>query len=133
MTYVENAAEAHVDALDRLAPGAACAGRAYFVTNGEPVELWAFLNRVLAIAGVAPVTKSVPVWRARLAAKLLERVYRNLRLGGEPPLTRFVVSQLSTSHYFDITAARRDLGYVPRVTIDDGVGAARGVARAAVG
>ena len=121
VTYVDNAADAHLLALDRLEPGAACAGKPYFVTNGEPVELWQFLNRVLAIAGVPPVTRAVPVWRARLAAKLLERVYRAFRLRSEPPLTRFVVSQLATSHYFDIAAARRDLGYTPKVSIDEGL------------
>ena len=121
VTYVDNAADAHVLALDRLAPGAACAGKPYFVTNGEPIELWEFLNRVLLVEGVAPVARSIPVWRARLAAAALERVYRTLRLRGEPPLTRFVVSQLSTSHYFDIGAARRDLGYEPRVTVAEGL------------
>lgn len=121
VTYVDNAADAHLLAADRLAPGSAVAGRAYFISNGEPVELWAFLNRVLADAGVPPVTKSVSVWKAKLAGRVLERVYRTLRLRAEPPMTRFVASQLSTSHWYDITAARRDLGYVPAVSVEEGL------------
>jgi nucleoside-diphosphate-sugar epimerase len=121
VTYVDNAADAHLNALDRLAPGAACAGRAYFVSNGEPVELYAFLNEVLARAGLPPVTRTVSLWTARRAGAVLEAVYRTLRLRGEPPMTRFVAEQLGTSHWFDISAARRDLGYEPAVSVAAGL------------
>ncbi len=121
VTYIDNAADAHLNAADRLGPGAACAGKAYFITNGEPVELWAFLNRVLALAGLPPATRSVSLWKAKLAGRVLERVYRTLRLRGEPPMTQFVAGQLGTSHWFDITAARRDLGYVPAVSVEEGL------------
>jgi nucleoside-diphosphate-sugar epimerase len=121
VTYVDNAADAHLLAADRLAPGSAVAGKAYFISNGEPVELWAFLNRVLADAGLPPVTRVMSVWKAKLAGRILERIYRTLRLRAEPPMTRFVASQLSTSHWYDITAARRDLGYVPTVSIEEGL------------
>lgn len=121
VTYVDNAADAHLNAADRLAPGAACAGRAYFVTNGEPVELWDFLNRVLAVHGLPAVTRVMPLWRAKLAGRVLEAVHTALRLPGEPPLTRFVASQLGTSHWYDIAAARRDLGYEPKVSVAEGL------------
>ena len=103
------------------APGSPVAGKAYFITNGEPVDLWEFLNRVLALAGLPPVTKSVSVWKARLAGRVLEFVYRVLRLSAEPAMTRFVASQLATSHWYDISAARRDLGYEPKVGLEDGL------------
>jgi nucleoside-diphosphate-sugar epimerase len=121
VTYVDNAADAHVLAADRLAPGSPPAGKAYFISNGEPVDLWAFLNRVLGDAGLSPVTKSVSPWKARLAGRVLEAVYRTLRLPGEPAMTRFVAAQLSTPHWFDISAAKRDLGYEPRVSVDEGL------------
>ena len=121
VTYVDNAAEAHVLALDRLEPGSAIAGKKYFLSNGEPVDQWDFINRILAEAHLPPVTRSVPVWMAKLAGRALERTYRLLRLAGEPSMTRFVASQMSTSHWYDISAARHDLGYEPHVSITEGL------------
>lgn len=121
VTYVDNAAEAHLLALDRLAPGSPVAGQKYFLSNGEPVDQWEFINRILAEAGLPPVTKNVPVWMARLAGRVLERTYKLFRLAGEPSMTRFVASQMSTSHWYDISAAKRDLGYEPRVSVEEGL------------
>lgn len=121
VTYIDNAAQSHLDAADRLDIGTSPAGKAYFISNGEPVELWPFVDRVLAEAGVPPVTKSISAWKARLAGRVLEWMYWLFRLPGEPPMTRFVASQLSTSHWYDISAARRDLGYVPRVSVGEGL------------
>jgi 2-alkyl-3-oxoalkanoate reductase len=120
-TYADNAALAHVQAAGRLDEGSPVAGRAYFISQGEPESLWDFVNRVLAAAGLPPVTKSVPVGTALLAGTVLEGVYRLLRQRREPPMTRFVARQLSTSHWFDLTAARRDFGYEPRVSTAEGL------------
>jgi nucleoside-diphosphate-sugar epimerase len=121
VTYVDNAAQAHLDAADRLDIGTAPAGKAYFISNGEPVELWPFIDRILAEAAAPPVTKSVSAWKARLAGRVLEFVYWLFWLPGEPPMTRFVASQLSTSHWYDISAAKRDLGYEPNVSVEEGL------------
>lgn len=121
VTYVDNAADAHILAADRLAVGSPIAGRAYFISNDEPVELWEFLNRILSAAGLPPVTKVISPWKARMAGTLLERVYRLFRLPTEPAMTRFVASQLSTSHWYDISAAKRDLGYKPMVSVEEGL------------
>jgi nucleoside-diphosphate-sugar epimerase len=121
VTYVDNAADAHVLAADKLAVGSPVAGKAYFISNGEPVVMWDFLNRVITDAGLPPVTRTVPVWIAKTAGRVLEWVYWLLRLSGEPPMTRFVADQLSTSHWYDITAAKRDLGYVPAVSTEEGL------------
>lgn len=119
-TYVSNAALAHLLAADRLAPGGRIAGRAYFITNGEPMELWDFINRLLATAGLPPIDRTAPIWLAYLAGWLSETLWRTLRLRGEPPLTRFLAEELSTAHWFNIEAARRDLGYSPEVTLEEG-------------
>jgi len=55
------------------------------------------------------------------AGWLLENVYAVLWPDAEPPMTRFLARELATAHWFDITAARRDLGYTPRVSIDEGL------------
>lgn len=119
--YVDNAALAHVLAADRLEPGAACAGRAYFISNDEPRTLDAMVNGILAAAGVPPVTRRISPRVAYAVGAVLEAVYRLLRIEAEPMMTRFVAEQLSTAHWYDIGAAKRDLGYVPEVSIDAGL------------
>ncbi|WP_406694713.1 NAD-dependent epimerase/dehydratase family protein [Singulisphaera sp. Ch08] len=121
--YIDNAAEAHLLAADRLAPGpdSPVHGKAYFLSQGEPWPLWSLINGILAAAGVPPVTRSVPRGAALLAGTLLEQVYRALGRTAEPPMTRFLAHQLSTAHWFDIRAARRDFGYKPSVSIDEGL------------
>jgi len=121
VTYIDNAAEAHMLAADRLDIGSPIAGKAYFISDGTPVVLWDFLNRILKDNGLPPVTKSVPVGLAKFAGWTLEKIYKLLRLPGEPAMTRFVANQLSTSHWYDISAAKRDLGYIPLVSTEDGL------------
>jgi nucleoside-diphosphate-sugar epimerase len=121
VTYIDNAADAHLLAADALAPGSACAGRPYFISNGEPVVLWDFLNRVITDAGLPPVTRSVPTWLALFMAGFVEGVYKLVGANAEPPMTKFVAEQLSTSHWYDISAAKRDFGYTPRVSTEDGL------------
>lgn len=118
--YVDNAVDAHLLAAERLTPGAPCAGRAYFISNGEPVPVGELINRILAAAAVPPVTSSVPMGAAVAVGVVLETVHRLLGRRGEPRMTRFLARQLATAHWFDLTAARRDLGYEPRVSLDEG-------------
>ncbi len=120
-TYIDNAADAHVLAADLLAPGSAVAGKVYFITNGEPLPLWDLVNRILATADLGPVTRSVPFVLAYLAGWVLEKTAALLRAKYEPIMTRFLARELSTAHWFDISAARRDLGYEPKVSIDEGL------------
>lgn len=123
--YVENAAEAHLLALDRLAPDHPkrdqVKGKAYFITQDAPVPISRFLNGIVTAAGLPPVTRKVPAGLALLAGGLLENLHRSLNLPGEPLMTRFLAHQLSTPHWFDISAAKRDLDYVPRISFDQGM------------
>ncbi|HJL15541.1 MAG TPA: NAD-dependent epimerase/dehydratase family protein [Sandaracinaceae bacterium LLY-WYZ-13_1] len=120
-TYVDNAADAHVAALERLRPGASCAGRAYFITNGEPRPLRTIVLGILEAAGVHARVVPVPRRVASAAGAALEAAFRWAGSEREPPLTRFVVEQLCTAHWFDISAAERDLGWTPAVGIDEGL------------
>ena len=120
-TYVDNAAQAHLDAFAHLAPGAACAGRAYFISNGEPRTVRDIVNGLLQAAGAPPVTATIPFRVAYVAGALCEGLWHALPLRGEPPMTRFLAEQLSTTHWYDMAPATRDFGYVPRVTIDEGL------------
>lgn len=120
-TYVDNAADAHLLAASRLAPGSAVAGKAYFISNGEPVSLWALIDLLLACAGEPPITRSISARSAYWIGSLLEFVYGVTGRVDEPPMTRFVARQLATEHWFRIDAARRDFGYAPRVSINEGL------------
>lgn len=120
-TYIDNAALAHELALNCVTPGAACAGRAYFISNGEPMPMAELVNRLLAASGIAPITRTISPRTAYFAGLLLEWVYRISGRPGEPPITRFVARQLATAHWFDLSAARRDLGYSPVVSFTQGL------------
>ncbi len=121
VTFIDNATDAHLLAGDVLAPGSPPAGKAYFISNGEPVVLWDFLNRVIADAGLPPVTRTVSTWLALTTASVMEGVYKLFGVNAEPPMTRFIAEQLSTSHWYDISAAKRDFGYVPKVNVEEGL------------
>jgi nucleoside-diphosphate-sugar epimerase len=119
--YIDDAAEAHLLAADRLTPGSAIAGKAYFITQAEPVPLWDLVNRILHAAGLGPVTRTVPASLASAAGWLLEMVYGIFWPREEPPITRFIARELTTAHWFDIGAARRDLGYEPSISLEEGL------------
>ncbi len=119
--YVDNAADAHILAADRLVSGSPICGQPYFITNGEPRPLWEMVNAILNAADLPPVAGRIPRGVALAAGAGLEIIHKVLRIDREPRLTRFVVRELSTAHWFDISAARRDLRYEPRVSIDEGL------------
>jgi nucleoside-diphosphate-sugar epimerase len=115
-TWVENAAVAHADALERLAPGSPAAGRAYFVAQKDPVRLWDWLRELFARAGVPPPKEHVSRTFAYAAGAACELVWRLGRRAGEPPMTRFLAQQLGASHSYDVGALERAFGYRERVT-----------------
>lgn len=122
--YIDNAAAAHLLALDRLradGPNAACAGKPYFITQGEPMPQRQLINGMLAAAGLPPCERSISPRMAWLAGAVLELVWRVLGRQDEPLMTRFVAEQLSTAHWYSIAAARRDLGYDPQVSVAEGL------------
>jgi 2-alkyl-3-oxoalkanoate reductase len=122
MVHVENAADAHIAAEAALrAPDSPAGGKAYFITNGEPVVLWDWINGLLAGLGETAVTRKVPLGTASLIGAACEAAWGILRLRGEPPMTRFIAAELARDHWFDGSAARRDLGYVPRVSMAQGL------------
>ncbi len=115
LTYVDNAATAHVQAAGQLSPGSAVAGQAYFIGDPEPVVLWDWIDQLLVRLGMEPVKKRIGYRTARTLGGLMEVAYRLLPLKGEPPMTRFVAAQFAKSHFFSHAKAARDFGYAPSV------------------
>jgi nucleoside-diphosphate-sugar epimerase len=129
VTHISNVVDAHLRAEQALGesqipnsksqipdPG----GQAYFITNGEPVVLWDWINQLLRGLDIPEIKKHVPPGAAYFAGGVLETFWRVLPLKGEPPMTRFAAKEMATDHWFDISAARRELGYSPRITVAAG-------------
>lgn len=112
VSYVKDVAYAHLTAFDALAEGRG-AGRAYFISQGEPVAIWPWLNQVLEGLGHPPLKRKIPLPLAYAAGGLAELVWKLQNKEGEPPITRFVALELAKDHYFDLSAAKRDLGFQP--------------------
>ncbi|UCE59279.1 MAG: NAD-dependent epimerase/dehydratase family protein [Phycisphaerales bacterium] len=121
ITYVDNAAEAHLLAADALEPGATAAGSAYFISQDDPVELWPWINSILAALGIPSIPKSISCSVAFAVGAVLEGVHKALRIKAEPRMTRFVAFQLAKHHYFNIAAAKADFGYKARVSTSEGL------------
>jgi nucleoside-diphosphate-sugar epimerase len=121
ITYIDNAAYAHLLATDELAGQARCAGKAYFIGDAEPVPLWYWIDGVLKRLGAPPVRRHLPLGVALAVALAIEGVHRALPFLGEPLLTRFTVSQLAHSHWFSHRRAAEDFGYRPVVSPEEGL------------
>lgn len=120
ISYVENVADAHLCALDALLSGRA-AGKPYFISQGEPVSLWPWINNLLQQLEVPTIQRHISYKAAYRIGAVAEGIWSLLRLKGEPPMTRFVATELAKDHFFSIKAARQDLGYQPVISIDEGV------------
>lgn len=120
-TYIDNAAKAHLLAADRLSPGSPVAGKAYFISQSEPLDIGELMDRIIKTAGIPPIKRSISPGLAYAAGWAFEMIYRLFRIRKEPLMTRFLAKQLSTSHWFDISAARRDLNYHPDISIEEGL------------
>lgn len=119
--YVENAARAHVLAMEALERNPAVSGRVYFISDDDPIGLWEMVDRILNAGGKPPLTRTISPIAAYLAGAVLEWAYRTFGISGEPKMTRFVARELATSHWFDISAAKQDLGYSAEISIDEGM------------
>jgi nucleoside-diphosphate-sugar epimerase len=123
-THVENVAEGLLLAAEKGAPG-----EPYFVTDGEPVVFREFVSAMLETQGVEPPDRKLPGWLAATMATVSEPAWRLLPLPGNPPLTRFTYWVLTQECTIDISKARRELGYAPVVSREEGLAELRAAAR----
>ncbi|WP_163336612.1 NAD-dependent epimerase/dehydratase family protein [Desulfopila sp. IMCC35008] len=121
ISYIENVAHAHLLAGDNLSGPATAAGKPYFISQGQPVNLWDWINDLYLKTGIEPVTKSVPFTLAYYGGAILETMYTVIGKRQEPKMTRFLAEQLAKSHYFSIANIERDLGYRPVISTEEGM------------
>lgn len=119
--YIDNAANAHILAANELMSTGKCAGKSYFISNDEPINMRELLNKILNAAGLSGINKRVPERLAYCLGAILEIVYKSFNIQNEPIMTRFVARQLSTAHWFDLTAAKQDFDYEVLISIDEGM------------
>ncbi|MDC0358347.1 NAD-dependent epimerase/dehydratase family protein [Oligoflexia bacterium] len=117
ITFIEDCVRAHILAAIALDDNAEASGQAYFISQGSPVNMWAWINDILALHDLPQLSKKLPKWIAMLLARGCEGVSKLLPFGSEPLLTRFLVSEMSTDHYFNIARARKLLGYEPQYSV----------------
>lgn len=117
LTHVNDVVEAIILALTRDE----AIGNTYVITGGEDVRMWDVIKEVVTRVGHEAPSKRLSLNKAMFAAKAMEFLWRILRLPGEPLLTTYKVGILGMSQTYDISAARRDLRYTPRVTMKQGI------------
>jgi sterol-4alpha-carboxylate 3-dehydrogenase (decarboxylating) len=122
-TYVTNFADAVVLAEEKLVPGSPICGQAYFITNGEPLAFWNFVEQFITKLGHPPITKKVPTWLFYIYASINEFIdtLKGGTLNTEGSLSRYSVKYMATHHYFNCEKAMRDLGWKPKVSVDEGI------------
>lgn len=121
LTYVDNAAGAHLQACDTLRPGSPNAGKAYFINDPKPVVLWEWIDQVLVGVGAGKVKGAVSLRLAAGVGRVLEWVWRTFKVSGEPPMTRFGALGLGTTHWYRCSAAEQDFGFRCAVSGDEGL------------
>lgn len=120
--YVENAAKAHVQAMEKLSPGSPVCGQAYFLGQERPVKIWEFINNILGQMQIAPPVKNVDYQTAFRLGRFFEFLWRLLGIKKpDPPMTRFVAMNLGTHHYFSHQKAKKDFGFHPEISIEEGL------------
>lgn len=121
ISYIDNVADAHILAARNLETSGTAAGQAFFISQGEPVVLWEWINDLFQKISIQPVRKQVPFRTAYRAGAVMEWVYSLLRLKTEPQMTRFLAEQLAMSHWFSIARAESLLNYSPKVSTTEGM------------
>ena len=120
--HVRNAADAHILALESLIQNSKLHGRAYFLGQDKPVNLWDFINRVLVLNKTEPIESEISFKLAYRLGFVLESIYRFFKVfNTEPRMTRFIALQMGKSHYFSHEKAKKDLGYIPLISTDEGL------------
>ena len=120
-TFIDNAAYAHVLAAKKLTENQGVAGKVFFISQGQPLNLWRLVNHILEAAGKEPVDKTLPKDVAYFLGWLFEIFYTWFPTTSEPKMTRGLATELARNSWFDISAARNELGYAPEVSAQEGL------------
>lgn len=121
ISYIDNVAHAHLLAAGNLTNEKTAVGQAYFISQGEPVNLWNWINDLFELMGVERISKNIPYKTAYRVGASLEFIYKIIHRQSEPKMSRFLAEQLAKSHFFSCDKALHDLGYAPIVSTKEGL------------
>ena len=107
-------------AVEAIFTNPGVSGQVFLITNGEPVLLWDFVDIILQTSGLEPLKKRVPAWAAIMISHIAE-AFNRILLNEKETITPFIVSELTRSHWFDISRARRLLDYEPVISNSEGL------------
>lgn len=120
VTYIDNVVIAHINAARAILNNPEVTGKPYFITNGEPVLLWDFLDMMLQASGFEPLKKKIPVWVAAIISHMPAE-FQGISANEKGRLTPLIVRELTRSHWFDISKARKLLNYNPGISNIEGL------------
>jgi len=121
ISYIDNVAFSHILAAKNLSESGTAAGKAYFISQGEPVNLWNWINELFVAMDIEPVQSAISFSLAYRLGAVMELIYKTLQLKKEPRMTRFLAEQLAKSHYFSMENSQKDLGYEAIVSTREGL------------
>jgi nucleoside-diphosphate-sugar epimerase len=123
LTFIDDCVQAHIRAMEALErTPEKVGGHVYFISQGDPVQMWSWIDEVLAANNLPKVSRALPTWVAHTLAVIMEglaMILNRVGIAYKPLLTRFLVSEMSTDHYFDISRARNDLGFTPSCSVSE--------------
>lgn len=118
LTHIDNVTHAHVTAMNALISNKPVGGKAYFISQSEPVQLWKWLNDLFIKLKLPPLKKRVSFQKAYLAGMVAESLWGLFNFSKDLPMSRFAACQLSHDHWFSNYAAEKDLGYRPIISME---------------
>jgi len=118
---VDNAADAHILASQKLLTNPSLSGNVYFVSQDEPVSKWEIANGFLNAAGLPHIKGHVSARTAYVAGSIFEFIYRLFQIKSDPPITKFAAMEAATSHWFNISKAKKELEYYPKISTKEGL------------
>lgn len=118
LTYIQNVVDALLLCVESPVK---TLGKKYNISNAEPVMIWKLIERICDELKFSRPARKISLRTANLAGAAFELIYSLIPYSPEPPLTRLSVSMMANSTTLDISASKKELGYQPKISVDEGV------------
>ncbi|XP_070553176.1 sterol-4-alpha-carboxylate 3-dehydrogenase, decarboxylating-like [Ptychodera flava] len=122
-TYVENVVHGHILAAESLNKDSVTCGKAYHITNDEPIYFWTFLTKLITGLGYPAPWLNLPYYLMYYMALLVQLICFILKpiIVIKPSFTPMRMALAGTHHYYSCQRAKDELGYTPLVSLDNAI------------